>query len=829
MKEKILNKIKIRNFAKNNMNYKEITKQVKVENIKNKNISIDDTLYNQNSISNNMELLKKVMRVEDEFPINSHRKFIGSFLIFGKKIVRKFLRWYIHPLAENQSIYNSYNLYLSSELKDYISFLENKVNQQKDELNQQKDEFNQILNGLKLELSETNKHIREIMLPEINKNTNEMINTALEEFYKQLKNEEITRTSDIKERIKGYADLVRRFNDEESLNRLLELKKENLKKELSLEMKLDFKICIICKNYNFNRDIEAIKKEANLLYNLLSINTKYEMYFISIEDEDDILFKEQGILYVSKNKFKEELDKISPKVVHIFESNPHILFEKELGLLEYNAVFTITGNDPLPGFNQKAIDEIIHMVDNNRLCFAVESKQSQKSLLEYGIRSAFHVLPVINTVDKRKNINEIFTIGFASSPMQENEMEDRGTNLLAEVICQNQDINFKIAWRNKELPIPAKLKLCKNLSVRYGYIDMDEFYSEVNAIIIPYKTKENNHACSLSGMEAMSIGLPVISTKVSGISELVEVIEPKCVVDSNVEDISKAVIDLKQNYENIKNKFIDAVVIDNDKSVKLYQEVYSNILDKKVPLLEEWDYDLKTNNKYLVKSNENIKQYYENQSIAVDYDKDRFISYPMNVVNELERVYVDEIVNLELKNKKDLKMLDIATGTGRILDKLVNKGLCAAIDNSDEMLNIIKSRFENIGDLSLLKGDFLELNIDSKFDIITSFRYIRHFDNKERQIIFQKIQNILNQEGLLIFDVPNLSSEIELRNTLGWKNFNIYDVFWTEDSIKEELEMYDFEIIQMIPIDRYYFKEIVSNDETAPMSWVVAARYKGGS
>ncbi|MFZ3102066.1 MAG: class I SAM-dependent methyltransferase, partial [Desulfitobacteriaceae bacterium] len=38
--------------------------------------------------------------------ITSHRKIIGRFIVLGKKVIRKFLRWYINPLLDRQREFN---------------------------------------------------------------------------------------------------------------------------------------------------------------------------------------------------------------------------------------------------------------------------------------------------------------------------------------------------------------------------------------------------------------------------------------------------------------------------------------------------------------------------------------------------------------------------------------------------------------------------------------------------------------------------------------------------------------------------------------------------
>jgi beta-glucanase (GH16 family) len=49
-----------------------------------------------------------------------------------------------------------------------------------------------------------------------------------------------------------------------------------------------------------------------------------------------------------------------------------------------------------------------------------------------------------------------------------------------------------------------------------------------------------------------------------------------------------------------------------------------------------------------------------------------------------------------------------------------------------------------------------------------------------------------------------------------WDDFNIYDVFWDENSIVKELEENDFHVVYLIPVG-------VKSVEEDPVSWTVAA------
>lgn len=53
------------------------------------------------------ELNNEKYMVKINHPITSHKKVIGKFIIFWKKIIRRFLRWLIHPIVTEQNEFNA--------------------------------------------------------------------------------------------------------------------------------------------------------------------------------------------------------------------------------------------------------------------------------------------------------------------------------------------------------------------------------------------------------------------------------------------------------------------------------------------------------------------------------------------------------------------------------------------------------------------------------------------------------------------------------------------------------------------------------------------------
>ncbi|MDR3541809.1 MAG: class I SAM-dependent methyltransferase [Desulfosporosinus sp.] len=81
--------------------------------------------------------------VNIDFPITSHRKTIGHFIVFGKKLMRKFLRWYVNPSMEQQREFNG-------SVTRSINILSNYAHKQSKALQ----DFEAILNGVNTQFKE---------------------------------------------------------------------------------------------------------------------------------------------------------------------------------------------------------------------------------------------------------------------------------------------------------------------------------------------------------------------------------------------------------------------------------------------------------------------------------------------------------------------------------------------------------------------------------------------------------------------------------------------------------------------------------------------------
>jgi len=188
--------------------------------------------------------------------------------------------------------------------------------------------------------------------------------------------------------------------------------------------------------------------------------------------------------------------------------------------------------------------------------------------------------PSLQISKNRFNNNNIFTMGFLSWFVPK-----KGLFYLLKaikIISMQNDFKIKLIiagdgpLKNKAINYIKNNKLEKNISY-IGKIDADEkikFYEKIEAFILPaISLKNDKDGIPATLMEAISFGLPIISTNISGIPEIcINNFNGFLINEKNVEEIVMAIEKL-YTHKPLRIKFSsNSLVLSNEYNITLNSE-----------------------------------------------------------------------------------------------------------------------------------------------------------------------------------------------------------------------------------------------------------------
>jgi SAM-dependent methyltransferase len=159
------------------------------------------------------------------------------------------------------------------------------------------------------------------------------------------------------------------------------------------------------------------------------------------------------------------------------------------------------------------------------------------------------------------------------------------------------------------------------------------------------------------------------------------------------------------------------------------------------------------------------------------------------------------------------QVLEIAPGPARLSCQVTGFERGCLCDINVEMLTVARQRLEQAratdhrppqeGNWQLVVGDAFNLPFNQTFDMVYTFRFIRHFESRERRIIYQQVHSLLKPGGVFIFDAVNTRVALPLRMQEDQANYPIYDELYRREALVKEIEQHGFSILSLKPAMRH--------------------------
>ncbi|MEH2453936.1 class I SAM-dependent methyltransferase [Nostoc sp.] len=136
-------------------------------------------------------------------------------------------------------------------------------------------------------------------------------------------------------------------------------------------------------------------------------------------------------------------------------------------------------------------------------------------------------------------------------------------------------------------------------------------------------------------------------------------------------------------------------------------------------------------------------------SAAVDYDNLRRILIPC-----FDDFYKTAVEIIPGDCTAPLKVLDLGAGTGLysgMVQSVFPNAEFTLLDLAPEMLEKAKFRFSKMGkSAKILIGDYVETDLGGSYDLIISALSIHHLSDFDKELLYQRIYNVLNPGGIFV-------------------------------------------------------------------------------
>lgn len=151
-----------------------------------------------------------------------------------------------------------------------------------------------------------------------------------------------------------------------------------------------------------------------------------------------------------------------------------------------------------------------------------------------------------------------------------------------------------------------------------------------------------------------------------------------------------------------------------------------------------------------------------------DYERQRFKTRAGELIDLTEKQAILGLLKKysQIREKKNFKILDVATGSGRLaffLEKNLNQTEITGVDINENMLERAQELAqENNSQVKFVKGDIYNLPFkDNQFDAIVGLRFSMHLPQIDK--VIKEFLRVLKSGGILIFDIFNYQSILRLK------------------------------------------------------------------
>lgn len=192
-----------------------------------------------------------------------------------------------------------------------------------------------------------------------------------------------------------------------------------------------------------------------------------------------------------------------------------------------------------------------------------------------------------------------------------------------------------------------------------------------------------------------------------------------------------------------------------------------------------------------------IQQAYGGPKIASDYVRDRFVSPLFRILHEKQVRTIQGVID----TIRPGSILEIAPGPGRITRDVRPTGRLTCLEFNEGM--IVEGRAACGAKAEFIQGNAFELPFESQFDLVYTFRFIRHFHREDRNRLYAQVRRVLKPGGRFVMDAVNVRISKPLRDA-NPAEYAVHDELYSPEQIRAEMLESGFEVVALEPVQKRY-------------------------
>jgi ubiquinone/menaquinone biosynthesis C-methylase UbiE len=194
-----------------------------------------------------------------------------------------------------------------------------------------------------------------------------------------------------------------------------------------------------------------------------------------------------------------------------------------------------------------------------------------------------------------------------------------------------------------------------------------------------------------------------------------------------------------------------------------------------------------------------VRDAYRSRDVARKYVDERFRE-PLGAL--LHRRQLAAIASV-IEQAAPKRVLEIAPGPARVtrdIARLLPGGII--VDASRQMLTEAVAHLKDTG-WRAVQGDAFDLPVAGSFDLVFSFRLIRHFEIDNRLRLYREVRRVLRPGGYFVFDAVNERVSAPLRRRAP-EAHDVFDALLRPEQIRQELSDAGFGDVALLGVQHRY-------------------------